>query len=133
MKWDPEAVALEMEVGYSSTGTLLFDRHEWLTHTQIKGFFGRLAAGRRKKQVFQTSSQAQRPSALQAHQFDSDEQSEDLDTSTLDADDIIFKVTSQYASQNVLQVTTAPTNIQQHKKKDISVDDIQNAAKRQHK
>ena len=122
-----------MEVGYSSTGTLLFDRYEWLTHTQIKGFFGGLAAAGRKKQISKATSQPQRRSASQTHQSDSDELPEELDTSTLNVDDMILKATSACASQNVLQETAVPTNIQQHKKKDTSMDDIQNAAKRQHR
>ncbi|CAF1351374.1 unnamed protein product [Didymodactylos carnosus] len=133
MKWDPQAVALEIKVRSSSTGTPLFDHHEWLTDTQIKGFSGRLAAARRKRQSPPSATKPQRSSASQLSQSDSDEESEELDTTVLDVDEIISRVADQSASKAVLHPTTASTNIQQHKKTDISMDDIQSVVKRQHK
>ena len=133
MKWDPRAVALEMECGLSNTGSLLLDRYEWLTETQIKEFFGHLAAARRKHQSSQTASKSQRPSTSSHPQSDLDEESEELDTTALSIDEIISKVSDQNGNTNVLQPTTALTNTQQHKKKDISIDDIQNVSKRLHK
>ncbi|CAF3879765.1 unnamed protein product [Rotaria sp. Silwood1] len=133
MKWDPQAVALEMEVASSSTETSLFDHHEWLTDTQIKGFFRRLAAARRKQQPPESATQSESSSASQLSQLDSDEESEELDTTVLDVHEIIFKVSNQTSSKVVLQPTTISTNVQQQKKKDISMDDIQSVAKRQHK
>ncbi|CAF5086396.1 unnamed protein product, partial [Rotaria sp. Silwood1] len=99
----------------------------------IKGFFGRLAAARRKQQPPESATQSQSSSASQVSQLDSDEESEELDTTVLDVDEIIFKVSNQTSSKVVLQPTTISTNIQQQKKKDISMDDIQSVAKRQHK
>ncbi|CAF5066296.1 unnamed protein product [Rotaria sp. Silwood1] len=92
MKWDPQAVALEMEVASSNTGTPSFDHHEWLTDTQIKEFFGRLATARRKQQSSESDIQSESLSASQLTQLDTDEESQEFDTTVLDVDEIIFKV-----------------------------------------
>ena len=47
-KADPSEVAREMRITRTESGNRMFSRNEWLTKTQIKGFFSRLAKLRRK-------------------------------------------------------------------------------------
>ena len=48
-KEDPGQVAQDMRKAKSETGDRLFSRDEWLTKSQIQGFFSRLSSSRRKK------------------------------------------------------------------------------------
>ncbi|KAL9970520.1 hypothetical protein ACROYT_G022908 [Oculina patagonica] len=47
-KADPAQVAADMKKARNTDGTRKFKRSEWLTKTQVQGFFSRLAAKRRK-------------------------------------------------------------------------------------
>jgi hypothetical protein len=49
-KADPQKVSTDMRNARDEQNNRLFTREEWLTKTQIQGFFSRLAANRRKKQ-----------------------------------------------------------------------------------
>ena len=48
-KSNPVQVAADMRTARTLDGFLLFSRGEWLTETQVQGFFTRLAAARRKQ------------------------------------------------------------------------------------
>ncbi len=137
MKWDPKAVALEMEVGMTNSGESLFERHEWLTDTQIKSFFGRTAAARRKQQsshdTTRSSSSATPSQTSLSSKSDSDEESEDIDSTALDIDEIITKVQTQSIYKSALHPNTTASNTLFQKKKDISNDDLKTAPIRQHK
>lgn len=50
-KADPGQVANDMRKARNNDGSRKFSREEWLTKTQIKSFFSRLSAARRKKQT----------------------------------------------------------------------------------
>ena len=137
MKWDPKAVTLEMEVGMTNSGELLFERHEWLTETQIKSFFGRIAAARRKQQSANTvtgpsSSVTQVPTSSLSSR-DSDEEPEDIDSTALDIVEIVTRVQTQSIHNSPMQTNTTISNTLSQKKKDISNDDLKAAAKRHHK
>jgi hypothetical protein len=137
MEWDPKAVALEMEVGMTNSGESLFERHEWLTDTQIKSFLGRIAAARRKQQSSHSktrSSSSATPSQTSlSSKSDSDEESEDIDSTALDIDEIVTKVQTQSIYKSALHPNTAESDTLSQKKKDISNDDLKTAAKKQHK
>ena len=47
-KADPTQVALDMRSAKDDNNSRLFRREEWLTKTQVKGFFSRLGAARRR-------------------------------------------------------------------------------------
>ncbi len=49
-KADPGQVASDMRKARNNDGSRKFSREEWLTKTQIKSFFSRLSAARRKQQ-----------------------------------------------------------------------------------
>lgn len=51
MKADPEHVSSEMRCAKSENGERRFTRQEWLSKTQIAGFFSRLSASRKKSTV----------------------------------------------------------------------------------
>ena len=55
-----------MRCGKDVNGTRLFQKEQWLSKSQIKGFFSRLVAAKRKKQLLEQSK-------------DSDAESEDID------------------------------------------------------
>ena len=48
-KADPTQVALDMRSAKDDNNSRLFRREEWLTKTQVKGFFSRLPAARRRR------------------------------------------------------------------------------------
>lgn len=47
-KAGPQHVAQDMQTARDESGDRIFEREEWLTKTQIQGFFSRLASNRRK-------------------------------------------------------------------------------------
>lgn len=47
-KADPEQVAQDMRTARDESGNRIFEREEWLTKSQIQGFFSRLTSSRRK-------------------------------------------------------------------------------------
>ena len=49
-KADPQQVSNDMRKAKDEQNNRLFDRKEWLTKSQVQGFFSRLAATRRRKQ-----------------------------------------------------------------------------------
>ena len=49
-KADPTQVEKDMRTSRSPSNERMFNSSEWLTKSQIKGFFSRLAASRRKDQ-----------------------------------------------------------------------------------
>ena len=49
-KADPDQVVADMRTARNENGNRLFARNEWLNATQIKGFFSRMTAKRRKLQ-----------------------------------------------------------------------------------
>ena len=51
-KADPQQVSLDMRCAKDVNVTRLFQREQWLSKSQITGFFSRLVAGRRKKNRF---------------------------------------------------------------------------------
>lgn len=50
LKADPQQVSSDMRKARDEQGNRLFDREEWLTKSQVQGFFSRLAAARRRQQ-----------------------------------------------------------------------------------
>ena len=96
MKWNSKAVALEMEVGMTSSGASVFERHEWLTDTKKKSFFERMTAARRKLQTphntTTSSSSATQCRASSSSKSDSDVDSEGIDSTALDIDEIVTTV-----------------------------------------
>ena len=48
-KADPAQVSMDMRNAKTADGKRVFSRDEWLTKVQIKGFFSRLAAAKRKR------------------------------------------------------------------------------------
>lgn len=48
-KSDPAQVSGDMRTAKNTDGSRLFDRTEWLTKTQVQGFFSRLSSKRRKQ------------------------------------------------------------------------------------
>ena len=50
LKADPQQVSSDMRKARDEQNDRLFDREEWLTKSQVKSFFSRLAAARRRKQ-----------------------------------------------------------------------------------
>ena len=46
---DPAKVAADMRTARTPEGGRLFSREEWLTKSQVQGFFSRLSAARRKE------------------------------------------------------------------------------------
>ena len=52
-KADPAQVSADMKKAKNTDGTRKFKRSEWLTKTQVQGYFSRLAAKRRKTAVCQ--------------------------------------------------------------------------------
>jgi hypothetical protein len=119
-----------------NSGELVFERHEWLTETQIKSFFGRLAAARRKQRSSTTtarsSTNATQPKTASWSNSDSDEESEGIETA-LDIDEIVIRVQTQSIPKSAMQINTTASNTLTQKKKDISNDDLKAAAKRHHK
>ncbi|XP_020621914.1 uncharacterized protein LOC110059545 [Orbicella faveolata] len=49
-KADPQQVSNDMRKATDERNNRLFDRKEWLTKSQVQGFFSRLAATRRRQQ-----------------------------------------------------------------------------------
>ena len=54
-KADPMQVSVDMRMARDESGERIFTREDWLTKTQIKSFFSRLAAARRKRRLQQPS------------------------------------------------------------------------------
>jgi hypothetical protein len=137
MKWDPKAVASEMEVEMLNSGELLFERHEWLTDTQIKSVFGRLAAARRKQHSLnstaRSSSYVTQSETRSWSNSDSDEESESVDSTASDTDEIVTRVQNQSIQKSAMQINTTASNTLTQKQEDISNDDSKAAAKRHHK
>ena len=50
-KADPGEVVIEIRNARSENNEKMFSRDDWLTKTQIRNFFSRLAASRRKQQL----------------------------------------------------------------------------------
>ena len=48
-KADPGKVAADMRTSKKPDGSRMFERKDWLTKSQVQGFFSRLAATRRRK------------------------------------------------------------------------------------
>ena len=48
-KADPGKVAADMRTARNLDGSRMFERKDWLTKSQVQGFFSRLAASRRKQ------------------------------------------------------------------------------------
>jgi len=48
-KADPGKVAVDMRTSRKPDGSRMFERKDWLTRSQVQGFFSRLAATRRRK------------------------------------------------------------------------------------
>ena len=100
-----------------------------------KSFFGRMAAARRKQQTSHntttSSLSATQCEASSPSKSDSDVDSEDIDSTALDIDEIVTSSNSNYL-QSALQPNITALNIISQKKKDISNDDSKTVAKRQH-
>ena len=60
LKADPQQVSNDMRKTRDEQNRRLFERDEWLTKSQVQGFFSRLAASRRRQQARSESSTIQR-------------------------------------------------------------------------
>ena len=54
-KADPTQVSVDMRIARDESGQRIFTREDWLTNVQIKSFFSRLAAARRKNMLQQVT------------------------------------------------------------------------------
>ncbi len=85
-KCNPWQVSTDMRKALAESGERLFDQSEWLTKTQVKVFFSRLTASRRKKQ-----SQAQEKEMLESQVTDDsgeDDENEEEDEEEDEYDDV---------------------------------------------
>jgi hypothetical protein len=74
-KCDPLQVSKDMRRALSESGDRLFSQSEWLSKTQIQGFFSRLTAKRRKKHL--KSPNQKLPDAELSEDSDNDDESEE--------------------------------------------------------
>ncbi len=86
-KCDPSQVSTDMRKALAESGERLFDQSEWLTKTQVKGFFSRLTASRRKKQSQAQDKEMLEPQVTDDSGEDDENEEEDEDEDEYDDED----------------------------------------------
>lgn len=78
-KCDPLQVSKDMRKALAESGERLFNQSEWLSKTQVQGFFSRLTASRRKLQIQGHDQDIQEPAEVTEDSDDEDEEEDSIE------------------------------------------------------
>lgn len=96
-KCDPLQVSKDMRKALAENGDRLFVQSEWLTKTQIQGFFSRLTASRRKMQSKVNDQEVPEPEMTEDFDEDEDDDDEEEDQADMLHNEVLQNVITEVA------------------------------------